>query len=40
MKYIAASTLFLANNEILSLAALSIIAVLFCIDILKERYGV
>lgn len=37
MKYGLLSMMFLANNEILSYIALSIMAVLVCADILKAR---
>lgn len=38
MKYLAAASLFLMGNEILSYLALTILALMFCADILKERF--
>ena len=37
MKYLAPASLFLANNEILSLLALLIMVLMFGYDILKAR---
>ena len=37
MKYLAPCALFLGNNEILSLLALMIIALMFFCDLLKAR---
>ena len=37
MKYIVVSALFLANNEILSLLALSVMSVMFLLDIVTAR---
>ena len=39
MKYGAVALMFLANNEIISYLALSIMAALVCADILKARVG-
>ena len=39
MKYGVISLMFLANNEFVSLIALSVIMLLFLADILKERFS-
>lgn len=37
MKYIATAALFLANNEILSLLALSVMLIMFLFDIMVAK---
>lgn len=39
MKYLLVSALFLYNDELISLLALSIMMLFFFADILKERFG-